>query len=294
MSHILNLPLELHTCIIPLIDAHSLLNLCTTCKDYSCLLSHEYDGLWYSLVNTHLQKPLYYIYSNIYHYNHVNHTDYKSWFHLYIHFRSTTIDLFTAITRGFLEWVRLLLNNPSTHLTSNKELGINYYVIRDFGLTHMDKHSYMYYMYIASINNFIDILSVFLNNPRCHDTDELNTLFILCCKFKKTESIKFLLNSDNIDPTYDKNSAIIESIIHNNIDIVQILLQDPRINPIDQNYLAFNVLLLSPYPEYNNMLGLLLKDYRVIQSLGVGTDPAIMSAAIHNKIDSYVGLIPPM
>ena len=186
------------------------------------------------------------------------------------------MDLFTAVTKGSLEWVRLLLHNPSIHLTSNKQLGLNYYVIRDFGLTHMDKHSYMYYMYIASMSNFTDILMEFLNNPRCNDTDELNTFFILCCKFKKTQSVKLLLTSSHIDPTYDNNSAIIESIIHNNIDIVQILLQDPRINPIDQHYLAFNVLLLSPYPDYNNMLALLLRDYRVIQSLGVGTTPKVV------------------
>lgn len=46
MSHLLDLPLELYTSILQYMDACSLINLCLTCKHYSCLLSHEYDDLW--------------------------------------------------------------------------------------------------------------------------------------------------------------------------------------------------------------------------------------------------------
>ncbi|KAJ3256487.1 hypothetical protein HK103_005485 [Boothiomyces macroporosus] len=63
------------------------------------------------------------------------------------------------------------------------------------------------------------------------DTDLAESLTV-CCQYGYIESVKYLLSRD-IDPTWNRNKPIRVAARFNHLQIVQLLLENPKVNPSD-------------------------------------------------------------
>ncbi len=89
-----------------------------------------------------------------------------------------------------------------------------------------------------------------------------NTSFLLheAIREGETDVVDALLKNSAIDPSTDKNSAIIFAAIQHKSDIIKILLKDPRVDPSAQNNRALNE---AKSHGFSDIMFILLEDERV-------------------------------
>lgn len=89
------------------------------------------------------------------------------------------------------------------------------------------------------------------------------------------EIVKLLLQDPRVDPADEKNLAIIYASQNGYFEIVQLLLQDPRVDPSDIGNVDFNYKNAAITEAFNNnhmkIVDLLLEDPRVVNHLIVDT-----------------------
>lgn len=105
-----------------------------------------------------------------------------------------------------------------------------------------------------------------------------NNLLIInaCCNGQK-EIVKLLLNDPRVDPSDQNNKAIMQS---SDEEIIKMLLNDPRVDPSDQNNRLFIDMCSKGYTE---IVKLLLDDERINPS--AQNNGAIMEACWYGRSD---------
>ena len=93
--------------------------------------------------------------------------------------------------------------------------------------------------------------------------------FIKACKVGDFDTIKSLLDNENVNPVYYSNWAIRLASRNGHYNVVKLLLEDNRVNPADLN--NFAIQWASAYGHYN-VVKLLLKDNRVINFFKISDD----------------------
>ena len=64
-------------------------------------------------------------------------------------------------------------------------------------------------------------------------------LFTQACEYNQVEVVKLLLQDPRVDPSYQNNYAIILASENGHVEVVKLLLQDPRVDPNDEWYNSF-------------------------------------------------------
>jgi hypothetical protein len=85
-------------------------------------------------------------------------------------------------------------------------------------------------------------------------------LIVVVAEMKNINILNMLLKHPKVDPSVDKNSAIITAAAAGNLEAVNRLLQDPRVDPTDRNNMA---LQRAKTKGYKDVVKRLLEDPRV-------------------------------
>jgi ankyrin repeat protein len=88
----------------------------------------------------------------------------------------------------------------------------------------------------AALYNRINIVKLLLEDRRVnspYSKTDIYELFISAIKGGWTDIVELLLKEEILDPSESNNDAIMIAAENNNVDIVELLLSDPRINPFD-------------------------------------------------------------
>lgn len=145
----------------------------------------------------------------------------------------------------------------------------------------------------AVIQNCIESVKVLLRNPRFNQ-EMVSKAFIEACSNGNLEIVKVLLADPRTDPGYgpgsgpghDPDKAIKEAASGGHSDIVQILLDDPRVDPTIWNNRPFNWAAM--YGHVDTMK-ILLKDPRVKPN--DDDNMAIRFAAEYNRKEAFKFLL---
>ncbi len=86
-----------------------------------------------------------------------------------------------------------------------------------------------------------------------------NEAIILACKYRNLDVIKILLSDPRVNPADRENIAIITASMNNNEKVLKLLLSNDRIDPSDQNNLALRSAIRC---NQNNIIELLSLDMR--------------------------------
>jgi hypothetical protein len=174
---------------------------------------------------------------------------------------------------GYLNIVECLLNdnrvNPS--LRNNQAIidcvDTNLLIKRGKQLLSFNEYFSIIYNRIKKNGNkkHLKILSLLLKNPHIDPSAQNNKIIINAVKSKNYKAVKLLLNDNRINPL-DQNYAALECC--KSIKIMKLFLKDMRIDPCYNN----NFLLINATKEGNiKMVDLLLKDPR-IRNININTD----------------------
>lgn len=293
----LDLPVELLCSILSHLDRRSLTALCITTKQYMSLLQESYAELWHSMANALLIKPLRYTYTSVEQFNEINNTEHNTWVDVYFYLKNYANcsvlhedNLSYLIKKGSLEAVRLVLINSNLNIWESISCENDGPMSEDdfysiyFPNDRLSHIHYIYYIYTACIYNYQDIVSEMLSHPKFTDHGDLNLLFLILCKEGRNNCVKLLLKDLRVNLTYKHNEGIMISVMEKNMSVLRTLLEDPRTDPTDQNYEAFKLMITINSLGHRSLIHLLLDDYRVINSLGVGMDKNKMLELIHQKI----------
>ncbi len=101
------------------------------------------------------------------------------------------------------------------------------------------------------VDNKIEILQMLLEDPRTNPND--SSLLILAVEYDRIEAVDLLLNHPDIDPNivydiYDgdefsySNTAFSTAILHRNLQIIKMFIQNPKVNTNQQNLMGNTVL----------------------------------------------------
>src|SRR3989304_5945772 len=87
-----------------------------------------------------------------------------------------------------------------------------------------------------------DIKFLLLNKECCsklylffYFIDNIQELFKCACKYDQIEVVKLLLQDPKVDPSDQNNYAIRLASRKGHVEVVKLLLQDSRVNPSDHN-----------------------------------------------------------
>ena len=96
-----------------------------------------------------------------------------------------------------------------------------------------------------------------------------NDEFINYCNNSNINKIKKGLQDPNVDPSYKNNLGIRVAALHGNIKIIELLINDDR---VDVSALNYTVLLRSLQHKYDDVIELLLNKKEVINFLLTKSD----------------------
>lgn len=96
------------------------------------------------------------------------------------------------------------------------------------------------------------------------DLQTLNDYFLRCCAQNKTEIVELLLQDGRIDPSMNDNFVFRQSCFNNHPKMAKILLQDIRVDPSAKNNCSLRVACMNSFLE---IIEILVDDER--------TDPSI-------------------
>ena len=157
-----------------------------------------------------------------------------------------------------------------------KELVISYLSRKEYKATVPCKDLLLCKSYL-SLENYckLDVLSLILLSDQ-----EKEGLFIASCRYNNLRLVKWLLKQ-GVDPSDCSNYAIREASENGYLEIVEILLQDPRVDPSDCNNYAIG---LASENGHKEVVEILLRDSRVDPSDDDNYAIAFASMNGHKKV----------
>ena len=90
---------------------------------------------------------------------------------------------------------------------------------------------------------------------------------------KDVEIVKLLMSDPRVNPADQNNQAIVKAAKGGHTETVKLLLSDPRVNPADQHHKA---IILASENDHSGIIQLLISDPRI--------DPSCLNLLIINAL----------
>lgn len=116
---------------------------------------------------------------------------------------------------------------------------------------------------IASKNDSLSILELLINDYRV-ETKDCDNIIEIVSRIGYLKTLEFLLTNSKINPSNNKNAAIISASRYGQTQIVKLLIADPRVDPSDNYNDAF---VFASYAGNTQIVKILLNDPRVDPSV---------------------------
>jgi hypothetical protein len=113
-------------------------------------------------------------------------------------------------------------------------------------------------------NNDIILFKELISKDTSITPHHYSYLFFLTCGYGNIDFVKFLIQHEKVDPSYDNNAAIRSAAQKGYLDITQFLLEDSRIDP--SGFYNYAISDADKY-GYTNIIKLLWNDSRVKSTL---------------------------
>ncbi|KAI9327399.1 ankyrin repeat-containing domain protein [Obelidium mucronatum] len=144
-----------------------------------------------------------------------------------------------ASKRGHSEVVRLLLsdrrvdpaarnNEALCSLMGNKQDAVFYLLLSDVRVDPAARSNHA--LRVAAEHGYVQRLSLLLQDPRTDPTAENNDALMKACNNGHVDILRLLLRH-GVDPSVNNNQAIFEAAWSENLELVDMLLSDPRVDP---------------------------------------------------------------
>jgi ankyrin repeat protein len=183
-----------------------------------------------------------------------------------------------ACVQGHVECVKILLQDsrvdPSVELNFAMEYSANEGHIEIVKLLLKDwRHDPFQSsgaIYRACSSNNTTMLRFLLQNSLVLFTGyNARMAIIMASSYGSTECVEILLQDPRIDPAVEDNQPFLRACQYNKLETVKVLLNDPRVDPSDNSNAA---LATAVENRFNEIKQLLLKDPRVLEKLSSSED----------------------
>jgi ankyrin repeat protein len=123
-----------------------------------------------------------------------------------------------------------------------------------------DRYNPSDYIKDAIFNKNIEVLKLLLNDKDIDPSNNKNVAIIIASFYGNIEAVKLLLQDKRVDPSDRKNEALMKSIENGKTEVVRLLLQDKRVDPSDREN---DAIIIASFYGNIEVVKLLLQDKRV-------------------------------